>query len=320
MMGIELVSTAAGVDAADGIAIRRAAARGELVRVRRGAYADASEWKAASAHDRHVSLIRAVVASGRAALIVSHASAVAQHRLPWIGSFGDRVVVTDPARDRGQTKHRIQRVGSAGRMPPVELVDGVVVTSLAVTAVDVALREHPWRAIVVLDAVLRRGVSKSVIRDELAHRTAARSRVRALRLIDAADAAADSPGESITRWGSIVLGAPPAELQHAFPNEWGGAERVDLWFPASGTIVEFDGATKYTRAEMRNGRTAEEVVVAEKRREDRLRARHEVNGFARVTWADAMPAGQLPRRLIEAGVPLAPNWGAAWRAAANRTL
>ncbi|MFJ3385851.1 MULTISPECIES: hypothetical protein [unclassified Curtobacterium] len=317
-MGIEITSTVGQTDTAAGGAIRRAARRGELVRIHRGAYVDAAAWAGSATHERHLALVQASI--GRGDHIVSHASAVALHRLPWIGGFGARVMLTDPGRDRGQVKSSLQRVGTDGRVPETVAIDGYVVTSLAVTGVDVALREHPWRAIVVLDAILRRGIDRDQLRRELSMRGAPRARRRARELIGMADASADSPGESITRWGAHVLGAPSPQPQREFPNEWGGADRVDFWFPGSGTIVEFDGAAKYRDPRYRNGRSAEEVVVQEKRREDRLRGHHEVHGFARVTWSDAMPAGQLPRRLLDAGVPLGPNWAAAWRAAANRAL
>lgn len=83
-------------------------------------------------------------------------------------------------------------------------------------------------------------------------------------------------------------------------------------------IVEFDGRVKYD--DPLRGRTPTAALIDEKRREDRLRRRRDVNGFARVMWSDAMPAGQLPRILHDAGVPLGPNWGTAWRQAANRAL
>jgi predicted transcriptional regulator of viral defense system len=319
-MSIEVVSTTGLLDAVVGVQTRRSAGRGELVRIRRGTYADAAQWAAASPRDRHRTLVRAVAATLDDRLVVSHGSAAAQHGLPWIGGFGAQVVVADPARDRGQDSGVLRRVGAAGREIEVVLVDGVPVTSLAATAVDVALHEHPWRAIVVLDAVLRRGVDHGTLVAELASRGTPRARRRAEELIDVADVAAESPGESITRWGAHVLGAPTPLLQHGFPNEWGGVERVDFWFPSTGTIVEFDGAVKYTDPRTRNGRTAEEVLFAEKRREDGLRSRPAVHGFGRVAWADAMPGGQLPRRLHDAGVPLGRNWATAWRAAAHRTL
>ncbi|WP_144763613.1 hypothetical protein [Curtobacterium sp. 9128] len=320
-MDIELIFTA-GIDATAAASVRRGAAHGDFVRIRRGCFASAAQWDAASDRDRHVARVRAARSWSRIAdgVVVAHRSAVAMHGLPWIGGYGDRVVLADPARDRGQKKAGSRRVGTGGRVPSCVTIAGVPTTTLAATAVDVALADHPWRAIVVLDAVLRRGVARDTLSAELEARGAPRAGRRAAELVDLADGAAESPGESITRWGAHVLGAPRPVLQQEFRTDWGTSERVDLWFPASGTIIEFDGAAKYTDPRLRRGRSAEEVVFEEKRREDALRSRVEVHHFGRVVWADAMPGGQLPRRLHEAGVPLGPNWASAWRSAALRTL
>lgn len=298
-------------------AIRRAADAGALVRVHRGTYVGSGEWASMTARERHRMLVWSVLAGGTGSVVVSHRSAVAMLGLPWIGAFGERVTVTDPSRDRGQVKRSIQRIGSAGRRPSSVEVDGVPVTTLTETAVDVALREHPWRAIVVLDAVLRRGVERATILEALGSRRA-RGHRRARELVEHADPLAESPGESITRWGAHVLGAPEPVLQQEFRHDGLLRDRVDLWFAEAGVIVEFDGRVKYD--DPRRGRTAADALVDEKRREDRLRRRRGVNGFARVMWADAMPAGQLPRILHDAGVPLGPNWGTAWRHAAIRAL
>lgn len=314
-----ITTTGLADDPALAAAVRRRAASGELHRVHRGLFVDGATWAAAVRHDRHRLLLRSVVPRLAGELVVSHASAVALHGLPWIGQFGERVVVTDPDRDRGQTKRSVQRIGSAGRRPRAVVIEGIVVTDLVGTAVDVALREHPWRAIVVVDAVLRRGVPKAALLAELASRRARRHRA-AWELIASGHAGAESPGESITRWGAHVLGAPVPVLQQAFRYDGVFVDRVDLWFPEQGIAVEFDGRSKYTDAELRRGRSAEDVLFDEKRREDRLRRRPDVNGVVRVTWSDAMPGGQLPRRLSDAGVPLGSAWATAWRSAALRTL
>lgn len=319
-MALEMISTSGlAEDPALAASVRRQAGAGTLRRLHRGLYVDQATWESSAEHDRHRVLLTAVVPRLGGQPVVSHRSAVALHGLPWIGSFGDRVVVTDPSRDRGQVKRSVERIGSAGRRPDAILVDGLTVTDLVGTAADVALREHPWRAIVVLDAVLRRGVSSTAIVAELGRRRARRHRA-ARELVDHASAAADSPGESITRWGAHVLGAPAPVLQQTFVHDDVLADRVDLWFPEQGVVVEFDGRSKYTDPGLRHGRTPEEVLFDEKRREDRLRRRPDVHGFARVTWSEAIPGGQLPRRLSEAGVPLGSTWATAWRAAAFRTL
>ncbi|RUQ07617.1 hypothetical protein D8M35_05890 [Curtobacterium sp. HSID17257] len=310
-MTIEPIHTS-GLPDSVAAGVRRAAEDGELVRLHRGSYVPRAAWTEASAQEQHRILVRSFVEVHAPAVIVSHRSAVAMHGLPWVGSFGDRVVVTDPDRDRGQVKPRIQRVGGAGRRPDAVRIDGVLVGTLAETGVDVALSEHPWRAVVVLDAVLRRGCSKADLRAALDARSA-RNHCRARTLVEAADGSAESPGESITRWGGIVLGAPSPVLQHEFRHQGVLRDRVDLWYPEHGVVVEFDGRQKYTM-------TGRETLWDEKRREDRIRRLDEVQGFARVTWTDALPAGQLPRLLSEAGLPLGWNWASAWRLAARRAL
>lgn len=301
-----------GLPSAEAAAIRRAADRGVWERLHPGAYVLRSEWTSTSAAQRHRVLVTSYLRSHPATVVVSDRSAVAMHRLPWIGEFGSRVVVTDPDRDRGQVKPTVQRRGSAGRVPASIVVDDVLVGTLAETAVDVALHEHPWRAIVVLDAVLRRGISKDDVRAALDER-GPRGRARAVVLIEVADGESESAGESITRWGAHVLGAPTPVLQQEFAHDEVLRDRVDLWYPEQGVIVEFDGRVKYEGG-------AAESLWDEKRREDRLRRRRGVNGLVRVTWRDSMPAGQLPRLLNDGGIPLGDDWPSAWRLAAQRAL
>lgn len=68
-------------------------------------------------------------------------------------------------------------------------------------------------------------------------------------------------------------------------------------------IVEFDGFVKYRDPALRNGRNAEEVVIAEKLREGRLRARPRVRTLVRVVWADVQDDDRLSRALTSAGLP-----------------
>ena len=65
--------------------------------------------------------------------------------------------------------------------------------------------------------------------------------------------------------------------------------RVDLGYPELGVLIEFDGKVKYQQP-FRPGQTPAEVVIAEKLREDRLRALGYV--VVRFVWSDlADPAG-----------------------------
>jgi hypothetical protein len=96
------------------------------------------------------------------------------------------------------------------------------------------------------------------------------------------------------------LGLSSPILQQPFPREGGGNWWVDFWWPEFGVIGEFDGRMKYLDAALRGGRTADEVVYDEKRREDELR-RH-CRAFVRWGWDEARDPASLATILRVAGV------------------
>ena len=87
----------------------------------------------------------------------------------------------------------------------------------------------------------------------------------------------ESVGESRMRVLMHRFGLPEPELQAEFFDSDGFVARVDFHFPSYNTVVEFDGMLKY-------GGASPEVLIREKRREDRLRALG--LQVVRSTWAD----------------------------------
>jgi hypothetical protein len=75
---------------------------------------------------------------------------------------------------------------------------------------------------------------------------------------------------------------------------------VDFWWPEFNLIGEFDGNGKYLREEFANGRSPGEIVIAEKRREDRLRALGPQ--VTRWDWSIARSAFRLRAHLADAGL------------------
>lgn len=274
------------------------------MRVGYGVVTTAVDFHEASEASRHRARVDAVVSRSRAGLIVSHESAVVMHDLPWFGRLPDRVVLTDPSRERSQRLRFADKVPALGRRVPTVEIDGVLTTDLVMTAVDVALRCDRGHAVVVLDAVLRRGVLREELRAELKRRPTRRGSARAARLIEIADALTESPGESLTNLLFHDLGLPAPVLQQEFRTRGGTIARVDFWFPAHGVVVEFDGLAKYRSRSMRGERAPEDVVVDEKLREDAVRAIPGVRGLARVTWRDVLPGGSAPSALLRAGLPV----------------
>jgi hypothetical protein len=120
---------------------------------------------------------------------------------------------------------------------------------------------------------------------------------RARDAITFMDARSDSPGESISRVSMWRAGVPAPVLQQRF-SPW----TVDFWWPDYEVIGEFDGAMKYLDTEIRNGKSADQVVYEEKLREDELRRRSK--GFARWGYSHAMAPALLAARLTQAGVPV----------------
>jgi hypothetical protein len=296
-----------GADDPDGRRGRQlivAARSGQVVRLAPGAYADGSEWHAADDAVHHRTLIEAIVPMLAGEPIVSHASAVVLHGLPWIGDFPERVTVTDVRRSTGQRRVHVDRVGGSGRAIRTQRIDGFEVTSLPVTAVDIALRSDRRRAIAVLDDVMRRGADRDTLLAELESRPSPRARVRARRLIEFASPLSGSVGESVSRLLFDDLGLPEPILQQRFTDRRGIIGDVDFWFPEQRVIVEFDGMVKYSDPRYRNGRSPEQVVIDEKLREDRLRAVPIRPSVARLVWREVMPGGSAPTLLRAVGLPM----------------
>jgi hypothetical protein len=91
-------------------------------------------------------------------------------------------------------------------------------------------------------------------------------------------------------------------LQQAFFDGAGLIGYVDFWWPEVGVIGEFDGLKKYREAELLARRSPGEVVVAEKIREDRLRATPTHPVVVRWIWAELQTPGALANRLTQAGL------------------
>lgn len=239
-------------------------------------------------------------------LIVSHASAAALHGLPWRGEFPEVVEVIDPVRTTTQSlTHVRKRPGKGRRMRTQSMVaTGRRLTDLVTTLADLAITYDLRLSVPALDAALAAGCPLTDVRAEIERRGAVHGRHRAEVATALADGASGSPGESGARVALDEVGAPRPELQHEFHDEDGLIGRVDFWFPDQGVVLEFDGRTKYVDPALRrSGTTAADVVVAEKRREDRLRRHHEVRGLGRFGWEEANDPDALRSVLRGVGIP-----------------
>lgn len=283
---------------------RRAAGDGpdRLVRVGPNAFVRGSDWDAAGPRQRYVTRVFARLGRRSAAAAGSHVSAVAAHGLPWLHPWPDAVHVTVPKSQ--------YRSGSASLklhtrpFGPDDVVDhaGVRFTSVARTVADVALLGDLRTAVVVADAALRRGVPRQRLVRAVGGTAHDRGRATASLVLDLADGRSGSPAESLTRVVFRELGLPAPVLQQTFVVD-GLRYDVDFWFPEQGVIVEVDGRAKYTQDRYRNGRSATEVFIDEKRRHERLLTVPGVRWIIRLEWRDLWDLDQLARRLRAAGLP-----------------
>ena len=282
---------------------RRAGA--DLVRIGRGLYVDRAQWLALDDRARHLVRVRAVLPRLPGGAVLAHESALLLHGVRLLGPAPARVVVAEPCRARVDRRSPLVE---SHPMPPgaLETVrlgpEDVPVLGLAGAAAATA-RSMPFRdTVVVLDQVLRRGVP----RDEIAAALAPGSRrgaARAHAALDFADHRSDSVGESLARFVLHESGAPRPQLQHEFRSPDGLRALVDFWFPDQGVVVEYDGAVKYRDARTRDGRSPEQVVIAEKTREDWIRALPEVRAVRRLTSHDLRSVPFVAATLRAAGVP-----------------
>ncbi len=297
---IDLLRTNPLDRAAAGFLQRRQRA-GELVRVRHGVYVERSAWDVLDRRSQYLVRMRAVIPLLRPGAVFVLDSAAAVHGCPRLGSWPDRVHVTVPGLD-----HDLHRVGltvhSGGAVRTDRSFQGVRVADLAHTAVETARRGSLAGAVVALDHALRSGVEPRVL-EELAAGVGPWGSVRLEQALAICDVRHESVGESYLAVRAAELGCPDMEPQHEFRFADGRVARVDFWLPREGIVVEFDGRQKYEDPAMLHGRTPEDTAWDEKRREDRVRARPEVNGFVRVYWEHVQHPERLRALFREHGVP-----------------
>lgn len=280
--------------------VARAAKAGRLHRVIRGTYVEEPTSDAAS---RLVARAYASAPRLLSGMVFSHTTAATLHGL----TRDERIVgtalhISRPGADGGWS--RGDREVHATRLGPDDVTaDPLPMTALARTVVDCA-RTLPFdQAVTVADRALRSDRRPEEIRLAMA-RVAERLRgckgiERARRVIAFADPGAANGGESAVRVALHVLGLPAPIVQYRVtdPSDPYFEAFADLGWPDMRTVLEFDGVVKY-RAGNPSGRAGHEVLVAEKRREDRLRAL----GWqvVRVVWADLRRPDRIAAQLRQA--------------------
>ena len=270
---------------------------GALVAVDRGVYVKASALAGHSRveEERLKSRFRCLAGASRhdRDALLTHDSAAALLGMATLHPERKLVHVSTGSRGGGGVRNRTT-IFHPGQIPDddVAVIEGVRVTTLARTAVDVALASDFPRALAAFDSALRLGADRDDLNERLRE---PRNNVATARLaLKHANGAAENPGESWGRAQIIEADLPIPEIQRTYLLRDGSVARVD--YDWDGILVgEFDGEVKY-RKQLRGDLNPEDVVIAEKLREDMLR---ELGlDVIRWVWRDLRPSAHGPSSLI----------------------
>ncbi|WP_433015693.1 type IV toxin-antitoxin system AbiEi family antitoxin domain-containing protein [Kribbella sp. CA-294648] len=254
--------------------------RGQWERLCRDVYFEPAAWPEdelpwARTERMHTLMARAAIRRMGAGVVISHQSATLLHGLPDWGLDHRRVQLTKTAgRSRSDRTVQIHRAVLAP--DDVGELLGLPLTVPARAVVETTCTSSYEVGVVLSDAALRAGLvtSEQLIRmaKRLEHWPGSPAAQAAVAF---ASGTSESVGESRLRVLMANEGLPSPKSQVEIHDATGRLlGRVDFLLLGH-LIVEFDGALKYDNSK---------ALVAEKRREDRLR---ELGySFARVTWAD----------------------------------
>ncbi|QTI70771.1 hypothetical protein J6U32_09650 [Gordonia polyisoprenivorans] len=223
-------------------------------------------------------------------LPLSHASAAAMLGLPLLKPDLARVHVTTGLPGGGS-------VGTVRHLHPAPLdpaelrtIDGLVVTSLERTAIDVATMGDFAQAFTAFDQALRLGADRDQMSEMLAARRRRGGKVARVALTSATGQA-ESVGESWSCAQIVDARYPAPRQQHGIRVASGSTYVTDFdweWL----VVGEFDGMIKYGRLR-RPGESIADAVIREKLREDEIRDTGP--RVVRWTWNDLERDAFIPR-------------------------
>ena len=291
--------------------LRREFTKGHVFRLRYGVYVSTSLWSGLGPNARYLCRIRAYAAVCPEPPVFSHHSAAAIWGLPRPAAWPTDIHITAPEASGGRSRHGIVR-HTAGPPPLAVSRDGLLVAPVTDTAVEMA-RLLPFPdAVAMMDRAIhipRRGGSLATrgelerSLETLAGPARVKGRGAALRAAEFASTQSGSGGESISRAHIFLLGFAAPELQVRFDDARGFIAFVDFFWRTINKVGEFDGLGKYLKEEYRRGLTTAQVVIAEKDREDRVRALGPT--FARWDWDIVRDLIAFGRFLGSHGIPRA---------------
>lgn len=283
--------------------VRQRLESGTWRRLRRGQYCESSAWERADERSRSLLSAQAVVRSLSTPAWLSHETAAALLRLPTPRAAVPVVLTHLPPAKPRQLTGAVVRTAALRDEDRWQVAD-LPVTSTRRTVADCLRHLEPPDALAVLDAALAgsRGLAAEV-RDVLSDSGDWPGSRQAGFLLDMGDGRRESPLESWSFWHMHAQGIPRPEPQAVmYDREGSFIGRVDFWWRHFNAVGEADGLVKYQVSPDGDARRAQQALVAEKEREDRLRS----TGVTVIRWGARdlqQPerwAAQLRRKLLDA--------------------
>ncbi len=282
--------------------IRLAMRTGLLVRLRHGTYAPKVLHDALSPEQQHVLLARAVVDRLGDGVVLSHQTAAILHTGVSYGVDLSVVHVTRLDGRGGRIESGVDHhVGQVLPDDDVCLVDGlpVVVASRAVVESS-SLAGVESGMVTASFAIRNRCVEVAELEDRLGRHARWPGMLQVRLALRRAEPRCESVGEVRSLYFFVTHGLPIPTPQVEFRDADGLFARADFTWLEHHHVGEFDGLVKYGRLNPHRGDAAGQVLVDEKRREDRIRALD--YGVSRWTTPELDPRRQarLAERLREA--------------------
>ena len=284
---------------------------GELVAVRRGVYVAAAGHEELSPILRHREMALAV-AQQRPGVVFAGFTAAVLSGMPIVGEVPHDVVVLAAGKSGRRRNGVVEIVRRAE--PPLLTRDGIAVTPVVDTLIEVARTRPLLTALTMADAALwvprfGTGQPSSTIdrlRDGFDARLPFPGSRRVSAVLDRTTSCAETPLATLSRLRIEELGFPPPELQVRVDRPRGrGPAFLDFAWPEHGVWGEADGGGKYLGSGVVEGarRSPAEIVRDEKERENDVRS---VTKWAcgRWDWDEAWNGGVLRGILLRAGLPL----------------
>jgi hypothetical protein len=268
---------------------------GPWVVVRRGCYTEREIWSRLDDDARYQLKVRAALLVQTRKAAASHTAAAALLGMPLRPRWRELVHVTRPGVTGSRTENGVKHHRASCRDSDLVLIDGLLVTGLARTAVDIG-REHGYEdGVVAADAGLRLGAARTDMDDVVGQMTHWPDIIRARNAVQVADGGSQNVGETLMRLMVLELGIGVPETQYVVRE---GPRWASVDVRVGRHLFEFDGRVKYLGRASGGvaDRPVEDILWDEKQREDWLRRTGGGHGVSRVIWTEMF--GEQRRRTL----------------------